>query len=353
MSWTRRDFTRTILTAGAAATAISPRLLAESAWAPAPAPTPVDPMSLVDPELVPALKAWKQLVLTPELLAEARKVPLNPPLPAPAPQPIHKHIPGPPGAPDVHLVIVDPSPGEKNRPVLVHTHGGGMIGANNSLYAFIQDLAVKCRCVVVSVDYRLAPETKLDGSIADNYTALKWVYANAESLGIDRARVAVGGESAGGGHAAALAIRARDLGEVPVMFQVLLYPMLDDRTASTRQLAPTVGKFIWTAQTNVFGWTAVLGSPAGATGPLTSLVPARNPNLAGLPPAWIGAGSIDLFMDEDFDYAHRLINSGVSTQFDVYAGGYHAFDLIVPHAAISQRFTESWQSALRRAFATA
>ena len=348
--WTRRQFACNVVAAGATLSSASSVLLAASSSLPG---TPVAPLSLVDPELRSALEGWPQLVLSPASLATARKVPLLPPLPPPMPQPAERQIPGPAGAPDVHITLIDPNPGQKNRPVLVHTHGGGMVLPNSALYPLIQTIAHNCRCVVVSVDYRMAPETKFVGSIADNYAALKWVYANADTLGIDRSRIAVGGESAGGGHAALLAIRARDLGEIPICFQLLIYPMLDDRTGSSRPEPPTAGKFIWNAQCNRFGWTAFLGQPAGSATVPPNSVPARVANLDSLPPAWIGAGSIDLFVDEDVEYARRLIDAGVSTQLDVFPGGYHAFDLLVSHAAVSQRFCESWTSALRRAFATA
>lgn len=342
----RREFTLRALAASAASASFAPlssTLLAD----------PRDPYRLVDPELVPPLRSWSQLVLTPDLLARERKLPLLPPLPAPAPQPIEKRIPGPAGAPDVHITVVDPSPGEKNRPVLLHTHGGGMVLANIDLYPFIQTIAMECHCVVVSVDYRMAPETSYFGSIADNYAALKWVHANADQLGIDRARIAVGGESAGGGHAALLAIHARDRAEIPLCFQLLIYPMLDDRTGSSRPAPPSIGEFIWNAQCNRFGWTAFLGQPAGSVNAPPNSVPARVENLAGLPPAWIGVGAIDLFVNEDIEYGRRLIDAGVATELNVYPGGYHAFDLLVPNASLSKQFTASWNGALRRAFATA
>jgi acetyl esterase/lipase len=171
---------------------------------------------------------------------------------------------------------------------------------------FLQRIAMDCHCVVVSVDYRLAPETKFPGSLEDNYAALRWAHSNAEMLGIDRKRIAVGGESAGGGHAAALAIHARDRGEIPIAFQMLIYPMLDDRTGSTRPAPLAVGKFVWIAESNRFGWTALLGVPAGSADVPKGSVPARVDSVAGLPPAYIGVGSIDLFVNEDIEYARRI-----------------------------------------------
>jgi acetyl esterase/lipase len=309
-----------------------------------------DPYALVDPELVPGLKAIPQFTVSSETLADFRKWPGAPPLPPPAPQPVERRIPGPPGAPEVRLVIVDPAPGGKGRPAYLHMHGGGyVLGAASPM----QTTAQSCNCVVVSVDYRLAPETRFPGALEDNYAALRWLYANAETLGVDRNRIAIGGESAGGGHAAALAIAARDRKEVPVVFQLLIYPMLDDRTGSSRPVPPHIGQFLWTAQSNVFGWTSLLGVPAGSAKVPAGAVPARVDNLTGLPPTFIGVGALDLFVDEDVAYAQRLIDTGVSTELHVIRGAYHGFDGVAPKATAAIRFTESWTAALRRAIGTA
>ncbi len=243
---------------------IAPSALQATTPQTAALPAAPDPYALVDPELVPTLKALPKLILNTETLAAVRSSPAAPPLPAPAPQPIDRRIPGPKGAPDIHLVIVDPAPGGKNRPALLHIHGGGYVSGTAAHFTTgLQRIAQSCGCVVVSVEYRLAPETRFPGSLEDNYTALRWLYTNAGDLGVDRKRIAVGGESAGGGHAAALAIAARDRREIPIALQVLIYPMLDDRTGSTRSVPPHIGAFVWTAESNVFGWTSLLGVPAG------------------------------------------------------------------------------------------
>ena len=232
-----------------------------------------------------------------------------PPLPGPAPQPMERHIPGPPGAPEGRLGVVDPAPAEKSKPVLLHMHGGGFMMPDPWLLPRLQGIATDCHCVVVSVDYRLAPETRYSGSLDDNYAAaLKWVHAHAAELGIDRSRIAVGGESAGGGHAASLAIHARDRNEVPVVFQLLIYPGLDDRTGSTRPAPPAVGHFMWNASANRLAWRSLLGVPAGSSRVPAAAVPARVATVAGLPPAWIGVGALDLFVEEDMEYARRLVH---------------------------------------------
>ncbi len=348
----RRNFVRESLAAGIGL-GILPGLLPPAAIQNSQvSAAPDDPYAMVDPELLPAIKSHPAFTFSADNLAAARNWPPKPPLPPPSPQPFERRIPGASGAPEIRLVIVDPAPGAKGRPAFMHIHGGGYIaGIAGQEMPFLQSLAQKCGCLVVSVDYRLAPETRFPGSLEDNYTALKWIYANSGELGADRKRIAIGGESAGGGHAAMLAIAARDRKEIPVCFQMLIYPMLDDRTGSTRTVPSYIGRFIWNAGSNRFGWSSLLGEPAGSATVPAGSVPARVDNLAGLPPAFISVGALDLFVDEDVEYARRLINAGVATELHVIPGAYHGYDLIVPEAAVSKRFTESWSGALNRAFA--
>jgi acetyl esterase/lipase len=352
---TRRDFA--IRTAGfGLAWGLAPAAtLAEAGQASRSGNSPAvaDPYSLVDPELLPTLKQFPPAVdLSLEMVREFRQSPASPPLPAPAPQPVERHIPGPPGAPEVRLWIVDPAPLEKGKPLLLHMHGGGFMMTAPGWMPRLQEIATDCHCVVVSVDYRLAPETHYPGSLEDNYAALKWVHAHAAELGVDRSRIAVGGESAGGTHAASLAIHARDLNEVPIVFQLLIYPALDDRTGSTHPVPPAIGRFMWTPSANRFAWSSLLGVPAGSSKVPVAAVPARVASVAGLPPAWIGVGSIDLFVEEDMEYARRLVHAGVATELLVVRGAFHGFDLLVPDAEVSRQFSASWKSALRKAFAT-
>ena len=235
------------------------------------------------------------------------------------------------------------------RAAIVHIHGGGFItGDAKSAIRSLQETALALNCVIVTVDYRLAPETRFPGSLEDNYAALKWLYANASELGVDRNRIAVMGESAGGGHAAMLAIAARDRGEVPLIYQALIYPMLDDRTGSTRKMPPYMGMVIWSADDNRYGWTSLLGVPAGSRKVPYGSVPARVENLNGLPPAFIGVGSIDLFADEDVEYARRLLNAGISTELHVVPGAFHAFD-IMPGGRVSSQFRDALMNALQEA----
>jgi acetyl esterase/lipase len=357
----RRDFVRSGLATGMGLGA-TPRFLhrvaplqssATTSTLATPAPGGAEKYTMVDPELVPVLKTFTTLTFDHKTAVADRQNPAKPPLPAPAPQPFDRKIPGPTGAPDLRLVTVDPAPGAKGRPAFLHIHGGGNIGGRvGQDPAFLQTIAMNCGCLVISVDYRLAPETKFPGSLEDNYAALQWIHNNAETLGVDRKRIAIGGESAGGGHAARLAIAARDRKKIPILFQLLIYPMLDDRTGSTRQVSPYAGQFVWIAASNRYGWTSLLGVPAGSTVVPAGSVPSREKTLAGLPPTFISVGALDLFVDEDIEYARRLIDAGVPTELHVIPGAFHGYDLLVPDAAVSKRFAESWTVALRRAYAT-
>lgn len=316
--------------------------------------SPPDRFALVDPELLAAVKGQPQTTMTDEMVAASREQSSLGDAPFPSIPGVNfsrKSIPGPAGAPDVHIILADPAPDRKNKPVLLHIHGGGyIVGEAMAFLPGVLRYAKPAGCLVVSVDYRLAPETKFPGSLNDNYAALLWVYRHADQLDIDRNRIAIAGESAGGGHAAALAIHARDRAEVPIVFQLLIYPMLDDRTGSTRLVPPSIGQISWGAASNKYGWTALLGMPAGSPNVPYGASPARVENLAGLPPAFIGVGSIDLFVDEDIEYARRLIDAAVPTELLVVPGAYHAFDLLVPDAKVSTAFIQSITVALQRAF---
>jgi acetyl esterase/lipase len=258
-------------------------------------------------------------------------------------------VPGGPRAPDVRVYVVNSGPAAGRRPAILLMHGGGFaIGSARSDIRQAQEIAAALGCVVVCVDYRLPPETRFPGPVEDCYAALKWLHADADQLGVDRTRIAVMGGSAGGGLAAMLAIMARDRGEVPVAYQALIYPMLDDRTGSTVQKPPYQGALAWTPEHNRFGWSALLGVPAGSPQAPAGAVPARVENLRGLPPAFIGVGSIDLFVDEDIEYARRLVDAGVPVTLSVVPGAFHAFDLL-PGTQVGAGFKTAMLNALRDA----
>lgn len=257
--------------------------------------------------------------------------------------------------PDVAIYIVNANPG-MSRPAILHAHGGGYVtGSAESSIHGLQQICKALDCVAVSVDYRLAPETTYAGSVEDNYAGLKWLYANAASLGVDPTRIAVMGESAGGGHAAILALVARDRGEVPLCFQCLIYPMLDDRTGTSRKVPPHVGTLIWDPAKNKFGWESFLGGKAGGARAPALAVPARVNTLKGLPPTFIGVGTLDLFCDEDIDYGQRLSAEGVLCETIVVQGAFHGFDAISKMAGLplGKWFEAAKLNALRRGFGMA
>lgn len=317
----------------------------------------IDPATLVDPELRPTLERaledfpLQQDEVTQEDLDARRKrgAALQKAF-RPSPSVVERTLPGGDAGCDVKVFVINADPAHA-RPAILHTHGGGFVaGSASGCVADLQVIADTLDCTIVTVEYRLAPETPFRGSVKDNYTALRWLHANAAEIGVDPERIALMGESAGGGHAAILAITARDRGEVPLCFQALSYPMLDDRTGSTVQVPGHIGTFIWSADYNRAGWSAFLGVPAGTADVPVFAVPARVSNLTGLPSTFIGTGSIDLFVLENIDYARRLITAGVPTEMHVVPGGFHGFDGIVPASSASRRYRLALLNALARAF---
>ncbi|MDO4900366.1 alpha/beta hydrolase [Actinomyces sp.] len=228
---------------------------------------------------------------------------------------------------------------------LVWLHGGGFVGGSPSQdHLFCSRIARELGILVVSVDYRLAPAHPYPAALDDATTVLRWLRKQTESLSIDPDRIAVGGASAGGGLAAALAQRALDE-EIPVAFQMLIYPMLDDRTGAGGVEIPGRGEFVWTARRNAESWGAYLARPAttmpesaadGGTVPTAArwAVPARRSDLSGLPDTWIGVGDLDLFLDENRTYAERLRAAGVRAQLHVEPGMYHGADYCTWSAAM-------------------
>lgn len=252
------------------------------------------------------------------------------------------------GHPDVLLYVINAKPGG-SRPAILHTHGGGQIaGTAQSQVPRLQLLARELDCVIVTVEYRLAPESTFEASIEDNYAGLRWLHQHAGELGVDPGRIALLGESAGGGHAAMLANVATDRGEFPVAFQCLIYPMLDDRTGSTRAVPRHIGNYAWTADWNALGWECFLGMLPGGEGSPPMAVPSRRKDFRGLPATFIGVGSIDLFVEENIEYARGLINAGVPTELIVVPGGFHGFDIFAPESAAAQNFERAKINALKR-----
>jgi acetyl esterase/lipase len=318
----------------------------------------VDPRSLIPPELLQPLEArlskYGDRDVDETTMTAIRKEDTEQSTPLKSSKVDKRLIPGPAGSPLVPVFVINAGRKGEPRPGLLHMHGGGyVLGSARSSVPDLEQLARELNCVVVTVDYRLAPETHFPGSLEDNYAALKWLWGSAAELGIDTRRIAVMGESAGGGHAAMLAIAARDRGEFHLAAQVLIYPMLDDRTGSSRAVPAHIGTYIWTRHSNQFGWSSLLGQPAGASSVLYGAVPARLTDLSRLPPTFIGVGSIDLFVEEDIDYAQRLLAAAVPVELLVIPGAYHGFDSIAPDAPLTRQFYTAQLGALRRAFSLA
>jgi acetyl esterase/lipase len=226
---------------------------------------------------------------------------------------------------------------------LLWIHGGGyVIGSAAQDDAVCRRFADQLGIVVAAVEYRLAPEHRFPVPLHDCHDALVWL---AGQPTVDPTRVAVGGASAGGGLAAALAVLARQRAEVPLAFQLLAYPMLDDRTAERTDLDESNFR-LWNNEANRFGWQSYTGHRPGSDEVSGLAAPSRLDDLAGLPPAWIGVGTLDLFHDEDLAYARRLREAGVECELDVVEGAFHGFDLVRAKAGVSRAFRSAQLTAL-------
>ncbi|CAL9280076.1 alpha/beta hydrolase [Streptomyces sp. SudanB182_2057] len=233
-------------------------------------------------------------------------------------------------------------------PGIYHTHGGGMV-AGHRFSGLLQVLpwVVEHDAVLVTVEYRLAPEHPDPFPVEDCYAGLLWMADQAAELGIDPARIMIAGASAGGGLAAGTALLARDRKGPRLIGQVLVYPMLDDRdrTVSSGQFD---GVGVWDRESNRVGWTALLGERRGTNDVSVYAAPARATDLTGLPPAFIDCGSAEVFRDEDVAYASALWAAGVQAELHVWPGGFHGFDLTAPHTALAHAMTAARNSWVAR-----
>lgn len=242
----------------------------------------------------------------------------------------------------VHRAVGAPD----GQPIVVWIHGGGMVSGTH----LMEDVRFDKWCATLGVvgvapDYGLAPERPYPGPLEDCYSTLRWAHDHAAEIGGDATRIGIGGNSAGGGLAAGLALLARDRGEIDLAFQALIYPMIDDRmtTVSSSWEVP-----IWPPKANDFGWSAYLDGRRGAADVDHYAAPARAVDVAGLPPTFVSVGALDGFLDEDVDYAARLLRAGVPTELHVYPGAPHGFDLMLPGTQIARRarrHLDEWISA--------
>ncbi|MZF84122.1 alpha/beta hydrolase [Streptomyces sp. SID5643] len=312
-----------------------------------------------DPELAAALELIKDMIspgLTPEEIAEVRQGPGIQLLAdldltvGGAFEVEDRQVPGPEGEPDISLLICRPAGAESAgpRPVIYHVHGGGMVIGNNRVGVDVPlEWAKALDAVVVSVEYRLAPEHPHPAPVEDVYAGLLWTADHAAEIGADPERIVIAGASAGGGLCAALALLTRDRKGPQPIGQVLMCPMLDDRndTPSTYQMA---GLGVWDRTANETGWTALLGPRRGGPDVPEYAAAARAEDLTGLPPAFLDVGSAETFRDEVVAYASRIWQAGGVAELHVWPGGFHGFDGFAPQAAVSQAARRAQVAWLRR-----
>jgi len=248
----------------------------------------------------------------------------------------------------IRLRIYKPKSIAKPTPVLIWLHGGGYVMGkpeqdDNSCSQYVRELGI----TVVSVDYRCAPKNPFPAGLDDCYDTLKWVASHSQELSVDPNRIAIGGNSAGSGLAAALAQLAHDRQEIKLVFQLLIYPMLDDRTVLRTEIDDS-NNVTWTHKSNRFGWESYLGKEYGAKEVPAYSVPARRADLSGLPPVWIGVGTLDIFHDETVAYAQRLKECGIECEINVVQGAFHGFDVFDPQLPIVQDFRKSQIAAMKK-----
>jgi acetyl esterase/lipase len=252
-------------------------------------------------------------------------------------------MPGFDGLSEVQALIYKPSGSATTAGAYLHIHGGGLvIGTPANSDAANIEICLTLGIVVLSVYYRLAPEHPFPAALHDCYSALAYLHCESEGLGIDTRRIAVGGESAGGGLAASLAIFAREKREYSICHQQLVYPMLDATTGiNGAPLGAHLGEYCWTRDSNVYSWNAYLAGRAA----VDAYVPAATVDLADLPPAWVGVGDLDLFFPENRSFAKRLSASGVDVAIDIYPGAPHGFTAVA-QAQVTKRFKADFLQAL-------
>lgn len=307
---------------------------------------------LIDPELLPALALFPPFDITGPGLEHLRATMDGF---APAPEAMacddivlqQISVPASTAGPELNIILHRPVGQTGLLPLYFHIHGGGFV-LGNAIMSSPANIALarEVGCIVASVDYRLSPEVTGQQPVEDCYRALCWLVENAQSHGIDASRIAIGGESAGGGLAASLALMVRDRGTIALAIQMLICPMLDDRTQGDH---PHCGEFVWTAEANAAAWALRIGSEDVEQDRRGYIAAARADDLEGLAPTYIAVGSLDLFLDEDIAYARRLARAGVPIDLHVYAGGYHGFELAAD-ASVTRRTMEDRYSVLRRTF---
>jgi len=300
----------------------------------------MDTDSLLDPELATLVSGFMLDDLDDTMVSAFRDVPPAPPLESETVESIDHTVDGEPAI----IVRVHRARGAAGAlPCVYSIHGGGyVVGSRDMDDVRLQGMCVALGVVGVSVEYRLAPETTYPDPLEDCYRGLRWTHEHAAELGVDPDRIAIRGTSAGGGLAAALAILARDRGELAVRCQLLEAPMIDDRQQSASSRRGDLA--VWSNGSNSFGWRSYLGDLYGADDVPDTAAPARAEDLSGLPPAMIVVGAQDGFLDEDVDYALRLGRAGVAVDLRVHAGACHGYQMFtdLPLTVRANREIDEW-----------
>lgn len=309
----------------------------------------------VDPQLRPALEQnssldFNQAGVLEDINRRARSLVGSPDLPKDEAVHVYDvYIPRAGDSEALRLRIYKPVQAEESLPGIYWIHGGGFLfGVPEQDEAQSIRFAKDVGAVVVSVDYRLAPKYPYPAAIDDSYAGLKWFFDNAAALGVDHRRIAVAGASAGGNLCAAVALMARDKGEIRPVFQMPLYPMLDDRMDSPAS-REVMDMRVWNNVSNVFAWKAYIGDAVGTDKATPYMAPARAENLSGLPPAYICVSTLDPFRDDTIRYAQRLAQAGVPVEFHLYPRAYHAFEAIAKGTAYSERAIDEYVRVLNEA----
>ncbi|WP_084589864.1 alpha/beta hydrolase [Chelonobacter oris] len=265
----------------------------------------------------------------------------------------HIRVPAESAQPEVDLYLYRPKTENTSLPAIYFIHGGGyLFGAAKSSGDNFVEMAEKHQAVVISVEYRLATQAPFPADLNDAYHGLSYVFRHAEKLGIDPTRIVLMGESAGGGLTARLALYTRDQGQFKPKGQILIYPMLDYRTGTAQSPYQNdyAGEFVWTAASNRFGWQTLRGNQPISEAQMAYFSPSSATDLTNLPATFLLVGDLDLFVNEDIDYANRLIAAGVQTELHVLPRLYHAFEHLDPTTAQSAEYKRLRDNAVNAMF---